>query len=295
VTAPRIGLSVPAEQIAAVLDSHVDFRVQRRLEPMQRRDPKGRHADGDVGLALAIETSGRDHRRHQIIELSLQRFRIDDGHRIVETGDRRTWLEEAAIPIQQSASGRTDLVDGDLIGRAISDAEATGILLDVDFVVTHDARATRPFVEARLPMAAGRPWVCSLSDLDWRREGFDGTRLAELIAPMGWFYEAHRAEADVSALLHMLDHRLGDGATVIGRLLDHATHPNWMVEVSEARPSARDVLEARGYRWDEYRGLWSVVLPEDAVACEIAWAKLMLYGGRREPGARRITWRERYA
>lgn len=293
-SADRIALSIRAEDLALALDRHYDYRVQQRLQSMDRR-ASGEHADGMVGLALAIQSSGGDHRRHQIVELALQRFRLDERNRIVETGARRTWLEEPATPISAASARGTDLVDADLVGHAISEGEATALLLDVDFVVTHGARICRPFVEHRLPLGAGRPWACSLNDMDWREEGFDGHRLADLIGPMGWFYEAHRAEADVTALLHLLDHRLGDGDTVAGRILARSGRPDWIVDADDVPVSATDVLEERGYGWDPYRRTWSASIADEAVSDEIAWATMMLYSGRREPLARQVTWRERYA
>lgn len=294
-TEDRIALSIRAEDLALALDRHYDYRVQQRLQSMDRRAPAGEHADGMVGLALAIQCSGGDHRRHQIVELALQRFRLDERNRIVETGRRRTWLEEPATPISAVSARSTDLVDADLIGRAISDGEATAMLLDVDFVVTHDARTCRPFVENRLPLAAGRPWACSLNDMDWREEGFEGERLADLIGPMGWFYEAHRAEADVTALLHLLDHTLGDGSTVAGRILARSNRSDWIVDADDVPVSAKEVLEERGYRWDSYRRTWSASIADEAVPDEIAWASMMLYSGRREPLVRKVTWGQRYA
>lgn len=291
----RIALSIDVEDLAAALDRHPDFRVQQRLKRMDRRTPDGPYADGTVGLALAIHATGDDHRRHQIVELAVQRFRLDERHQIVETGMRRTWFQEAPTPMSSVAMLANHLEDGDLIGRAISEGEATGMLLDVDFVVAHDARICRPFVERRLPSGAGRPWACSLSDMDWLEEGFDGHRLSELIAPMGFFYDDYRAEADVTALLHLLDHRLGDGETVAGRVLRRACRSDWIVDAQDVPISATDVLADRGYRWDAFRKVWSASISDEDVADEIAWASMMLYSGRREPAVRKVTWCERYA
>jgi DNA polymerase-3 subunit epsilon len=295
VSTDRIALSIKAEDLALALDRHHDFRVQRRLADMDRRASAGGHAEGLAGLALAIRTSGDDHRRHQMVELAVQRFRLDERSRIVETGRRRTWLETPPTPISGPLARYSDLVDADLIGRAIPDGEATGLILDVDFVVTHDAAFARPFVERRLPSAAGRAWVCSLADMDWRKQGFDGRRLAELLGPMGWFYDEHRADTDVTALLHLLDYAFGQDATVAERVLSRAGRADWVVDADDVPVSAREVLLERGYRWDGFRRIWTASVDDDAVSDEIGWASLMLYGGRREPVARRVTWFERYA
>ena len=50
----RIALSIRAEDLALALDRHYDFRVQQRLTNMDRRPSGGGHADGMVGLALAM-------------------------------------------------------------------------------------------------------------------------------------------------------------------------------------------------------------------------------------------------
>ena len=162
-------------------------------------------------------------------------------------------------------------------------------------MVAHPAAVTRPFVERRLPLAAGKPWACSIEDVDWRARGFLGDSLLELMAPMGWFHEERRAEADVTALLHLLDHRLSDGATVAGLMVERAERASWIVEVVDAPQSAEDVLRARGYVRESLRGIWSAAVCDEAVADEVRWASIMLYCGRREPDLRRITWSERYA
>lgn len=46
-----------------------------------------------------------------------------------------------------------------------------------------------------------------MRDLDWRAHGFEGRTLSHLLARMGWFYDAQRAQTDVDALLHLLDQR----------------------------------------------------------------------------------------
>lgn len=290
-----VALPVEPAVLARVLQRHEDYLVQRRLGTMDRRSSAGAATGGMTGVALDVETTGLDHTRHEVIELAMQRFRLDQHGRIVETGRPRSWLEQPSEPIPAAITRVTGLTDHDVAGRSISDGEATGMILGSDFVVAHNAAFDRPFVERRLPMAAGRPWVCSLADLDWRAEGFGDRTLSALLWRMGWFYDAHRAEVDVSALLHLLDHPFDDGGTVASRLLDRARRPTWIVDATDAPFSAKDVLKERGYRWNAKRRVWTASVSEEALGEEIGWATLMLYGGRREPGKRRVTWESRYA
>lgn len=122
-----------------------------------------------------------------------------------------------------------------------------------DVVVVHNASFDRPFVERRLPEASGWPWICSMNDLDWRELGFEGRAKTHLLAQMGWFYEAHRAETDVAALRHLLDHRLDEAGTVLRRLFVNASQPTWEIEAVDALFAAKDFLRERGYRWNAER------------------------------------------
>lgn len=293
-TMDLVTVQMSADVIAGVLDRHDDYRVLRRIRPMDRRLPIGAAHGGLVGVAIDVETTGLDHEQHEIIEFAAQRFRLDEHGRIVETGRPRSWLEQPSTSIQPEITRVTGLTDLDVAGRAISDGEATGMLLGSDFVVAHNASFDRNFVEKRLPLAAGMPWACSLHDVDWAGLGIEGRTLSSLLTAMGYFYDAHRAITDVVALITLLDWRLDAGGTVAGRMVEHARRPSWRVDAEDAPYAAKEVLKERGYRWDARARVWYAVVDDAGVSDEVAWASLMLYQGRREPPTRRITWKERY-
>lgn len=294
-TVELVAVPVQPDVLARALDRHDDYRVLRRIRTMDRRPPHGGRVEGMIGLALDLETTGLDHREHEIIELAMQRFRLDQHGRIVETGRPRAWFEQPSTPIPAHITQITGLADPDVAGRSIADGEAGAMMLSADFVVAHNAGFDRAFAEKRLPMAAGRPWACSLNDLDWKSMGFENRTLSGLLVRMGWFFDAHRAQTDVTALLHLLDHPLDDGGTIARRMVENARRPDWIVDAVDVPFSAKGVLKERGYRWIAERKLWSAAVSDEAIADEIAWASLMLYGGRREPRTRRITWTERYS
>ena len=290
-----VAIPVEPEVVAAALDRHDDFRVQRRIRRMDRRLPGGPRPPTLTGLAVDVETTGTDHRRHEVIEVAMCRFLMNEHGRIVETGLMRDWFEQPAEPISAEITRLTGLTDDDVRGRVIPEGEATALLLGSDFVVAHNARFDRGFLEKKLPLGAGRPWVCSMHDVEWDEEGFGKRDLTALLGRIGLFFDAHRADADVDALLHLLDHPLDTGGTVVGRAVRNARRRTWTVDAVDAPFSAKEVLRERGYRWDPERRVWSASVTDDAVADEVGWARLMLYGGRREPVTRSIDWTERYA
>jgi DNA polymerase III subunit epsilon len=293
---PTVLVPLPADALASALGRHVDYRVQRRIEPMKRSALARDRFRWLHGVALDVETTGLDPLRHDVIELAMQTFRLDEFGRIVETGRPRAWFEEPTEAIPPKISRITGITDAQVAGRSIADGEAASVIMSADFVVSHNAAFDRPFVEKRLPITAGRPWVCTLKDVDWGDLGFEERRLSSLLNRMGWFFEPHRAITDVAALLHLLDHPLDEvGGTVAKRAVTRAQRPSWIVEVGASPFSAKDVLKEREYAWDPDVRVWSRSVPDLQLAEEVEWATVMVYGGRRAPETRRVTWTERYA
>jgi DNA polymerase III subunit epsilon len=289
-----IGLHVPLRAVLAALNRHPDVMIARRLRPMRRVESRFRPTGELTVCALDVETTGLDRRNDRIIELAIQRARIDQHGRIVETGRPRSWFEDPGIPIPQKVTEKTGLTDADVAGRAISDGEAYGIISSADVVLSHNAAFDRPFVDRRLGLS-GQAWICSLNDFDWEAHGFESRKLSELLLRCGWFYKAHRAEVDVTALLHLVDHRLDEGGTVMRELLRTAARPTIEIDAAGAPFAAKDELKARGYRWDADRRCWTTVIRDGSAEAERAWLETAVYAGAGSgPSVREVTWRERY-
>ncbi len=193
-----VGVPLEAEVVARALSTHSDYRVLRRMTPMVRSQSRGVREDVLSGIAVDVETTGLGPDA-AIIELAVQSFCVDAHGRIVSVGPARTWLEDPGFPIGDDIARLTGLSDADLAGRSIIEPEAASMIASSGFVVAHNAGFDRGHVERRLPDAKGRPWVCSLNDLDWRAQGFEGRTLSHLLMQAGWFYSAHRASTDVTA------------------------------------------------------------------------------------------------
>jgi DNA polymerase-3 subunit epsilon len=72
-------------------------------------------------------------------------------------------------------------------------------------------------------MFAEKPWACTVNEIEWRKHGFEGSRLEYLAAGIGMFHEAHWAADDCRVIgdydrntlrlrlgLHELAHRRSD-------------------------------------------------------------------------------------
>lgn len=273
------------ERLARLLASHPDYRVLRRLVP---RTDFGVEPLGAVGrvVILDTETTGLDSKADKIIELALLVVEVDAATgaalRVVEVYEA---LEDPGRPIPPDVSDLTSITDEMVRGRRIDEAHVERLLGDAHLVVAHNARFDRPFVEARLPAFAGLPWACSIADIDWAGEGWGSSRLEYLAMKRGWFYDAHRAGMDCHALLAVLNEPLPvSGRTGLARLLEAARAGSFRVFADGAPFETKDLLKARGYRWDPERRVWhGEVRGESALDEERAWLKAKIYGGRSSP------------
>jgi DNA polymerase-3 subunit epsilon len=270
------------ERAARLLEAHPDYRVLRRLVP---RTDFGVKPLGPVGrvVILDTETTGLDSRLDKIIELALLVVEVDTATgaalRVAEVYEA---FDDPGRPIPPDVSELTGITDEMVDGQKLDEPRVAELVRDAQLVVAHNARFDRPFVEARLPAFASLPWACSIADIDWAGEGWGSSRLEYLAMKRGWFYDGHRAAADCHALLAVLNAPLPlAGTTGLARLLQAAQANSFRVFADGAPFETKDLLKARGYRWDPERRVWhGEVRDEAALDDERAWLKAKVYGGR---------------
>lgn len=280
-----------------LLADNPDHRVLRRISEMTLPLSPATPAEPvRIGVVVDIETEGLDPVEHRIIELAMRRFRFDAAGRIVAVGAPRVWREDPGRPLDTAITRLTGLTDADLATQVIDDIAATAMLRSADVVVAHHAAFDCPRVEARLPGATGRPWACSMVEVDWPGLGFDGRSLCHLLMQAGWFHDGHRAATDILALLHLLAHEVPDGATgqtttVLGQMIGRAERPTVRVEAFDTPFAVKDRLKARGYTWyPDRRYWWTEVLPEQ-LEPEQLWLQRQ---GCRPPRLTPVTWTDRH-
>lgn len=272
--------------MAAVLEQHPDYRLQRRLKPCldwPAATDASATAQRLTVLILDTETTGLDSAAERIIELALLRVQVDLGSGLpVGRVDVLDALEDPGKPIPKEVVGITGITDADVRGQRIDDAQVLRMLEGVDLVVAHNAGFDRPFVERRLPAFADLDWACSLADIDWKGMGRSSAKLESLAQDAGWFYDAHRAEMDCHALLAVLARPVPDASgTGLARLIQAARQPQFRLQATQAPFDAKDRLKSRGYRWSAEQRVWHTRLADAAaLQQEIAWLRDNAYGGR---------------
>ena len=269
------------EAMAQALDAHDDYKVLRRLVPRDDWGPAPATGTQRV-IVLDTETTGLDQRNERIIELAMLSVLVDTATGL-PVGPVTTYesFEDPGKPISAAITDITGIDDSMVKGQRIDDARVADLVQAADLIVAHNAGFDRPFAEARWPVFATKAWNCSFAGIDWKAQGSGSAKLEFLAHERGWFYDAHRALVDCHALLQVLAAPLKSGQSGLQQLLQGATQTRYKLRATGAPFDAKDVLKARGYRWDtENRVWWTSLKGQDALAQEGEWLKAKVYAGR---------------
>lgn len=281
------------EWAAALLDAHPDYRVTRALPQLSMLSLP--EADGRTRTALVIdvETTSLDPTTGSIIEFAACQVQFDRQAQLVGIGETVSWVEDPGHPLNAEITALTGLTDADLAGCHIDDNAVLALLGSADLCIAHNAVFDSAWVERRYPKAAGKPWCCSMREIDWRRHGAASRTLGVLLDQhAGFFNPRHRAAADVDALVALLATTLPAGGMAMTELILTAYRPTFEVAATNAPFAAKDALKERGYRWNAPHRVWRIEVAEAELDEELVW--LADHAGCTRPATKKITWFTRH-
>lgn len=266
-----------------LLDEHPDFKVIRRILP---RATFGDHEGRGLfkGVVVDTETTGVDPEKDAIIELGMVLFEFDPetgcAYRVLDSFDQ---LEDPGFLVSPESTAVHGITNEMVAGQRIADARVAEFLDGVSLVIAHNSKFDRVFLEKRLPIFETLPWGCSFAQVDWSGEGIGSAKLDYISYKYGFFYEAHRAEGDCFALLEILQQPLPkSGELVLKSILDSLGRKSYQVFATGSPFETKDVLKARGYRWDGEKKCWhTTVVGDDAIKAEVEWLKDSVYSGKK--------------
>jgi DNA polymerase III subunit epsilon len=186
--------------LAATLEKLPDYRVLRRLIP-RREFTASNGQPTKVGILLDVETTGLDTANHEVIELGMVKFAYLPEGTITHIIGVFESFNEPTAPIPEEVTELTGITDA-MVAECRIDADAvTSFTTDAVVVIAQNAHFDRKFAERYWPIFEQKGWACSATEIEWRKHGFDGSRLGYLLAGVGLFYQAHRAVDDCRAFL----------------------------------------------------------------------------------------------
>lgn len=267
--------------MAEILRASGRFRVQRRLEPRRTFSAPDGSATR-TALFVDVETTGLDPYKDEIIELAMVPFAYGLDGRIFEIGEPFEGLQEPERPIPENITRLTGITDAMVAGQHIDPAEVSAFASAADLVIAHNAAFDRRFVEHLSEVFATKPWACSMSQIDWASEGYEGTKLSYLAAGAGFFYDRHRAAHDCHAAIELLATSLPiSGVPAMSQLLDQARRPSWRIWAENSPFDLKDTLKARGYRWNgdstSSPRAWYIDVDDQARETELAYLRGEIY------------------
>jgi DNA polymerase-3 subunit epsilon len=152
---------------------------------------------------------------------------------------------------------------------------------DAVIVIAHNAAFDRKFAERYWPIFGRKAWACSATEVEWRKHGFEGSRLGYLLNGTGLFHQAHRAVDDCHALLEILAYELPTTSTpALAVLLEQARKKSMRVWAEQSPFELKDALKRRGCRWSDGRPRsWYVDVEESALEAEMANGRMYQVSG----------------
>jgi DNA polymerase-3 subunit epsilon len=274
------------EDMADQLAAHPDYKVKKRLVPILNFGPASGGPTKRV-LILDTETTGLDWRSENIIELAMLAVDVDLATGL-PVGELEVYedFEDPGRPIPPEITKLTGITSQDVKGQKLNEEKIKDMVARADLIVAHNAGFDRPFVENRLDVFEHKAWACSFQGINWKAQGLGSAKLEFLCSELGWFYDAHRAQVDCHALLRVLSSPLQSDSqevstTGLQQLFKASENARTIVKAFGSPFETKDLLKARGYRWDAEAKVWSTAVKSaEALDAEAEWLKTKIYAGR---------------
>jgi DNA polymerase-3 subunit epsilon len=249
-------------------------------------------------LVVDVETTGLDAKVDRMIEFAAAELLYTDDGRIVKHVGTYSWLEDPKLPIPEEITAITGITDADVRGKSIP-ARAEELLHDADMIVSHNASFDWPFCRRRWQEAVDeKVWACSLRQIDWKAWDFPVHKQELLTRFHGFFYDAHRAEIDVEALVKLLQMRPEPQAPrYLAQLLHYLEDTRYRFVAVGTPYEAKDELKQRGYSWDPERRAWWTTSQASRMEAEQEWLEDLYarYRSRGRPFIQKIDPRQQWA
>src|SRR6201987_1656465 len=253
-----------------------------------------------AAILIDGETTGLDQRKDEVIELGMVKFDYLPDDRVAGLRDVFSSFNEPSEAIPSEITALTGITNEMGAGQHIDEAAVSSLADEAVIDIAHNASSDRKFAERYWPIFQRKAWGCSATEVEWRKHGFEGSRLGYLLNGAGFFHQAHRAVDDCHALLEILSVKLPTtGTSALAVLLERARKKTMRLWAEQSPFDLKDLLKRRGYRWsdgsDGRPRSWYVDLDESRLDEEIAFLKTEIYLRDVEPSVQTLTAFDRFS
>jgi DNA polymerase-3 subunit epsilon len=284
--------------MANALEQSGDYRVLRRLVPRPLSKPTSNSSK--TGILIDFETTGLNTAKDEVIELGMVKFSYSDEGEVTSVLETFGSFNQPSDAIPPEIIALTGITDEMVSGQRIDPDAVYSFVADANVVIAHHANFDRKFAERGWPIFIEKNWACSAQEIEWRKYGFDGSRLAYLLSGAGFFHDAHRAIDDCQAQLEILARPLPKtNTTALAIMLERARRPTFRIWAEYSPFDLKDELKKRGYRWNDGSDgrpkAWFVDVDEDLREDEITFLKRNIYLHDVDLFTQRITAKNRFS
>ena len=270
------------EDLIRTLEETGDHRVLRRLRPRAHyHEPDG--SDTKLAIFLDLETTGLDPERNEIIELAMVPFEFSSDGRIFKVHESFNELQEPSSgTIPAEITRITGITDDMVRGQKINCDKVAEVAAPADLVIAHNGSFDRKFAERAFDVFSTKAWACSMTQVPWTEERFEGVKLEYLAMKSGFFYDGHRAAIDCRAAIELLSKPLPQsGKLALQALLEEARKSTRRVWAEGSPFDFKDILKVRGYRWNDGANgkprSWYRDVHEDDLEGELSYLRKEIY------------------
>lgn len=291
--------NVNLARMAQMLAQSPDYRVLRKLVPREEFAAfEGQETR--TGILIDVETTGLNTSQDEVIELAMVKFTYLPDDRIAAVTSVFSSFNEPSIPIPEEVVELTRITDDMVAGHRIDPDAVASFVADAVIIVAHNANFDRKFAERYWPLFERKPWACSATEVEWRKHGFDGSRLGYLLAGVGLFHEAHRAIDDCRALMEILSSNIPKlNRSAFAILLERARRKTVRIWAEQSPFELKDTLKRRGYRWsdgsDGRPRSWYVDVDETSQSAEIEFLRTEVYLREVDPRVQLMSAMNRFS
>lgn len=225
------------------------------------------------GLIVDLETTGLNPNENSIIELGLLEFRMIDQDTAV-ISSMYSSLQDPGEPLSEEVRRLTGLDDTAVRGQSIDWTVVAKFWQRADIIIAHNAEFDRSFISSIKQLAdLKKHWACSVRHIDWRSKNFSSLKLNYLAADHGFVNPfAHRAMFDCATTYRII-------APHIAELIKSSHEAEVEISAVGSPFESKDVLRAKGYRWDADRRVWHKRIPSSRLESEREFLTRDVYKG----------------
>lgn len=269
----QVGLSADGNSI--VLHKFIGGIALPLAKP--QATPRDATAKRATLLVVDTETTGLNTETAEIIDLCIAVLVYDPvTGDVLEHSATHEWLQQPSTPISEEITRITGITNELVAGKCIPTEAVTGLLKSADLILAHNAKFDRSVMVQRFPAAGEVTWGCTLSQIQWT--GACGKSLGSLARDHGFFFDGHRARADVEALVKILvidPAVVGRPAAYLAEILADLAQPMQLCALDTPFSAKDDIKDRGGYFWNATTKRWCTILNQAAFQEEARWwAKL---------------------